>query len=101
MAFGNGQLCVTNKKSIPIIVITLIRITYEHQGCKASEVKFSVRLHPQTDGEAIMVPMQIKDVHTVSENKDILLMEIHLSDLAPDEFEMEIEAVAMNTDSRF
>lgn len=48
-----------------------------------------------------MVPMQIKDVRTVSENKDILLMEIHLSDLAPGEYELEIEAVAKNSDSRF
>ena len=48
-----------------------------------------------------MVPIQIKDVRTVSENKDILPMEIGLPDLTPGEYELEIEATAKNTSSRF
>ena len=67
----------------------------------APELEFAVRLLPKEEGEAIMVPMQIKDVRTLSENKDILMMEIGLPELALGEYELEIEATAKNTSSRF
>lgn len=70
-------------------------------GPSSPEVEFAVRLHPEPEGEAVELPMKIKDVRSVSENKDILLIEIGWPDLAPGEYELEIEATAKNTSSRF
>jgi VWFA-related protein len=70
-------------------------------GHSASEVEFAVRLRPKPEGESIVLPMQIKDVRPVSKNKNILMMEIGLPELAPGEYELEIEATAKNPSSRF
>ena len=52
-------------------------------------------------GEAILLPMQILDAHAISDNKDILMIEMKLPDLVPGEFELEIEAIEKNTSSSF
>jgi VWFA-related protein len=67
----------------------------------AQEVEFNVRLHPKPEGEAVLLPMEILDAKSVSSNKDILMMEMRLPDLAPGEYELEIEAVVKNTSARF
>ena len=70
-------------------------------GYSAPEVEFAVRLRPKPEGKSIMLPMKIKDVRSVSETKDILMMEIGLPQIAPGEYELEIQAVGEKTSSRF
>lgn len=70
-------------------------------GGLAPEVEFNVRLHPKPEGEAVPLPMEILDAKSVSDNKDILMMEMGLPDLAPGEYELEIEAIMKNTSASF
>jgi len=70
-------------------------------GGPAPEVEFIVRLHPKPEGEEILLPMQIPDAHAISDNKNVLMIEMRLPDLAPGEFELEIEAIEKNTSASF
>ncbi len=80
-------------------LLAVLPVTFA--GGPAPEVKFIVRFHPKPEGEAILLPMQILDAHAISDNKDILMIEMKLPDLVPGEFELEIEAIEKNTSSSF
>jgi len=62
--------------------------------------EFAAWLHPKTEGETMELPIQITDVRTINENKDILMMDIRLPELAPGEYQLEIEAVGRDTTVR-
>jgi len=65
------------------------------------DLEYSVRLYPEQEGEAIVLPAQISDPKPISDNKNILMIKMKLPDLVPGEYELEIEAMEKNTSSSF
>jgi VWFA-related protein len=76
-------------------LLAVLPITFS--GGPAPEVEFKARLHPKPEGEAVLLPMEILDAKPISDNKDILMMEMSLPDLLPGEYDLEIEAIVKNT----
>ncbi len=65
------------------------------------EVEFSARLWPKPEGESTDLVMQITDVQSTSDHKDILMIEMELPLLVPGKYELEIEAIEKNTSASF
>jgi hypothetical protein len=61
------------------------------------EVELSVRLHPMPEGESINLTTEIIDIQEISTKTDILMIEIRLPDLKSGEYELEIEALEIET----
>lgn len=65
------------------------------------EVEFFASFQLKPEGDAIEIPMQVIDVQTVRKDKDIVILELKLPDLAPGVYELEIEAYERNTSALF
>ncbi len=93
--------CLVVREIGPEIKNLLTVLPVIFAGDLAPEVEFNVRLYPKPEGEAIVLPMQILDAQEVSDHKDILMMEMLLLDLLPGEYDLEIEAIEINTSASF
>ncbi|MCK4828593.1 hypothetical protein KA005_73360, partial [bacterium] len=65
-----------------------------------AEIDVSVRLHPRPDGEVIYLPVSFVEVQKISANKDLLMLEIGISGVATGDYELEIEAIEVETLAR-
>jgi VWFA-related protein len=95
----NHQLVVGNISPKTRNLLAVLPVTY--LAGPSPEIEFSVLLHPKPEGDALTLPMQINHVHTISSNKDIVMIEMKLPDSGPGDYELEIEALEKNTSSRF
>jgi VWFA-related protein len=80
-------------------LLAVLPVTFA--GGPVPEVEFIARLHPKPEGKAIVLLIQIIDVQTIRNSKDILMIEMRLPDLEPGEYELEIEAIEKNTSASF
>jgi VWFA-related protein len=79
-------------------LLAVLPLTFASGSAPAFE--FAALLRPKSEGETMEIPIKITDVRSINENKDILMMEISLPELAPGEYELEIEAFGKDTSAR-
>jgi len=70
-------------------LLAVLPIAYTLAG--PADIELILRLIPSPSGETIALPMRIIDIHTINKDKNIILVEISLSDLKPGEYELEID----------
>ena len=88
-----NEIGADSERVLALVPITVLK-GYE------SEVDLNIALYPSGGGETKFLPILSVEALKASETKDLLIIEIDITDVEPGEYELEIETLNTETSTR-